>query len=501
MLTYKSLFKKRTGIILLNTAVILVFVYLMYPFVDITKFEGFNSDSAIRLNMISESTPLLENIYAWGDGRCGSILVVISKLSYLIFSPKFILILINILISTFLVLGFSIPIIKGSNMFIFPLSLLFFVTALRFLPTQNSETLLLVTVDLGHRPDLLLFLNAMAFFSVKNFFENKRDYLILTIVSICATWISDMSLFILLSLCLFLSLVDLFKNKKIQLWYWAVFCCTLAVHVLLKGFTPYGSYLYKFATLSQFKSEFVNAIRNLYLICPKFLWIAMLVLNLCFGILYLYLRYKNIKITKIMRFYFRYWVILLIMVFASFSLPFFNDWFYANLMLVRYLAPSLHLLMLCSSVCVCGMLHVTTILKDKRIFFITWSIFSVLLLLFLPAFFSLRSEFINHPLSQKYTSGQVLAQNCDSVLGDYWTSYVYILGGFGRIKTGSLGYDRSRSNLEQVLSESNLCIVESSQNNFREEYRVIDKTLKPRNSEDNPIKLPDGNYFKHYVNI
>lgn len=494
MLKYKNLIKVIKNQWFLSIVFICFFAYLLYPFVDVTKLETFYSDSAVILNMITESTPWKENIYVWHDGRSGSSIFLLSKAFYLLFGPEFVLRFINTLIAIFLAAGFSIPILlKKNKPVFFPVGVIFVLIAIRLLPVQYSELFVRVVMDLGHRPDLLFFLSAAILLSYVNFYEKKTHYWPLAICITIASWINDMALFLFLTLCILFTLIDFYKHKRIEIWYWVIFFAALSSIVILKHLTPYSTQIYQLATFEQFKGNFIKALTNISGIFPKFLWGIMLLLNVLFVIIVQKARTKS----TITQFYLKYWVMLWVLIGVAFILPFFSKWFYSNKVAPRYLVTSLELLILASSVSFVTVTqylirNVRSYLKRNIILII------ILLILILPMMCISRLE-ASKPHSLKYQSGQVLSQNCNAVIGDYSKGYVYIVGGMGKLKTASYDFDRSPTNLQRVLNSSNLCVIEDSEQEFKSAYNVKNTILKPRYAGEMPKTLPDGNYFKHYV--
>jgi len=502
--------------ILWTSLIIILFVYFLYPIIDITKFvgdknsaavTGISSDSALILHMITETTPWQENIFVWGNGRSGSIIFLISKIIYLLASPEFTLRFVNFLLTLVIVLGMSVPIFFKNNKPIFaPIGVLFFISALKTLQAPSREMLMLVTADLVHRPEFIFTLNGAILLSVYNFLNNKKYILPLLLCTIASAWLNYLSIPLLFVLFAVLTLINTTnlanKNshkialKNFELWPWAVLTITILATLALVHLSAHQpTNMFKFATFDMIKTNFAKGVLNLYQIFPIQLWILMLILNI--GFLAAYLKHARHDKTYHNRFYFSYWLCLSALAVVSFVLPFGSEWFYGNLALPRYTVTALHLLILATSVSVVGLLNVVVKNKgDKRMLLLP---LLIILIIIGTTFWQYRSERVTAPQSPQFISGQTLSKNCDGVVGDYWNSYVYGLGGFGKLKTGSYGFDRSRVNLEHVLSLNNLCVVESQAQNFKSNYTILNKTLRPSNNTQNATQLPDGNYYKHYT--
>jgi hypothetical protein len=502
--------------ILWTVLIILFFAYLLYPIIDITKFAGaknssavtgVSSDSALILHMIAETTPWRENVFVWGNGRSGSMIFLISKIVYLLTSPDFTLRFVNFLVTLFIVLGMSVPILFRNKKPIFvPIGVLFFTAALRMLQTPNQEMLMLVTADLVHRPEFILILNGTILLSVYNFLNDKKHILPLLILTIMSAWLNYLTIPLLFVLFVVLTLMDIANLprkdttkmvlKNIKLWPWMVLIITFLATLILVDLSMYKpTNMFKLAAVDVIKTNFAKGILNLYQIFPTQLWILMLLLNI--GFLVAHLKQMQHDKGYQNKFYFRYWLCLSALAVVSFVLPFGSEWFYGNLALPRYTVTALHLLIISTSVSIVGLVNIIAKDKGKRLMLLL--ALSIIIITICAPLLQYRSERVSAPQSPQFRSGQMLAKNCDGIIGSYWNSYVYGLGGFGKLKTGSYGFDRSRVNLERVLNLKDLCVVENQAHDFRSNYTILNKTLKPLNNTQNITQLPDGNYYKHYT--
>jgi hypothetical protein len=493
----------------------------MYPIVDITTFVGshsrgavtsFNSDSAVILNMIAVSSPWRENIFFWGNGYTGSMIFLLGKAFYLLFGPANTITFINLLLAIFIVVGFSVPILtKNDRVIIAPLGLFFFISALHSLPTEHAQMLELITTDLAHRPDFLLLFNGAVYLSVMNFLNKPNHLVILTILAILSSWVNFIAIPLLAALFLLLTLLKFFDNKKrknigglIQTvrntgaWPWVILALTIIMSVFLEKLSPWGiGQVLKTASWDAIKANFIPATRNIYEIFPPYLWIASIIISLFFVILYAHLWLKQGRDNRI-KFYFYCWSGLFSLAIIATIIPFTKSWFYSNIVLPRYTVLGLELFMLSASVGIIGIIHWLTLMIFKNKSNTTRALFVTVIALLLTISIVLPQHVVQKglPKSPQYESGEFIARHCEGVLGNYWNSYVYQLGGFGKLATASYGLDRSRTNLARTLNTTPLCIVENQPQDFNVEYTVWDNKLITTNAD--VVKLPDGNYFRQY---
>ena len=489
---------------------VVVTAFLIYPFVDMTKAVYFNSDSAIVLNMIVENTPLPENIYYWGQARRGNLIFLLAKIYVWILGTAHLLPFITLLLAFSVALGFSVPLIledsdRKLQCLFLPLGFIFLIPS--FIPVPDIHTLEYATLDIAFAPEYLFLLSMVILFALRKFIHSPKGYLSLIIFSALASWINDLTVIFLILLAIAFTGVDVLVKKRIQLWYWGNGVISMGWVALLKNLSPYHSEYLGFATWDQVRSYLGEAIYNLYHFLPSLVWIGIIILNGFFFLLWLYFWLQYERNDGIVTFYFFHWLSLFSLGIFGLIIPLFNGWFYANLAHPRYFVTGVQLLFLASSVSILAIWRIFLIGKRKILF--TLCTMGVLLALFTTLekgshLLRERKEGMFSSTSLIFQSGELLSNSgCEAVIGTYLNSYVYVLGGLGKLKAtvfeGEL--DRSPSNTQKVLNLKNICVIGDTPSAFEPSYSLKDKILIDRADPKGPIRLPDGKFFKPYVTV
>ncbi len=495
---------------LLSSLPVIITTFLIYPFVDPTKAVYFNSDSAIVLNMIVENTPLTENIYYWGQARRGNLICWLAKIYFGILGTTYLLPFITLLLAFSITLGFSVPLFLENpgrkwRFFFLPLGFIFLIPT--FIPFPDINTLEYATLDIAFAPEYLFLLSMTVLLALRKFIHSSKGFLPLMVFSALASWINDLTILFLAILALAFTLVDFLITKRIRMWYWWNGGTSLGLVSLLKNLSPYHSEYLGFATWNQVRPYLGEAIYNLYHFLPPSVWLSVGVLNILFFSLWLYIRFWYRIRDAISIFYFFLWLSLLILGVSGLIIPLFNGWFYANLAHPRYFVTGVQLLFLASSVSMLAIWRIFLIGQRKILFSLCTT--GILLALFTTLekgnhLLKERKEGTFSSTSLTFQSGELLSNSgCEAVIGTYLNSYVYVLGGLGKMKAtvfeGDL--DRSLSNTRNVLNLKNICVVGDTISDFEPFYSLKDKILIDRADPEGPVRLPDGKFFKHYVTV
>ncbi len=482
-----------TNELFISLLFVVFFTYLMYPIADPTKYYRFNSDHALVLYMITEDTPPRESIYLWGQSRYGSLLFLISKFYYIAF-PASTLVFVNIMTVLFTVLGFSVIVFKKKDNFVLlPLGLLFFIFVVKTVAPGNVS-LYELTITTAFRPDFLFTINATILLMLFNFYYKKNWFIPALIFAILSSWINDIALPLLFIICAIFSIFDFIKNRKICAWYWLILSITAIAIVVLKYLSPNKDSVWIFASLEQISANFVFAVSKTFNVIPAYMWIVIV----CLPVYFVWLYFKHDGKDEDVTFYLGHSMLLFILGAAIFVIPFFSDHIYRNNVSPRYFIHGIQLLMLAASVSIVGILVIVR--KNGFLRAVHYSAFALILVLFVPIFFTYRMEMQQRSPSAFYKSGELLIESgCEAVVGEYWLSYGYTIGGLGKLK--ATPYDTrhtSDSNIARILAMKNICVVEKTTKDFKDQYTIRGRTLKVKNSAEKPIKLPDSRYFKHY---
>ncbi|HWP46471.1 MAG TPA: PA14 domain-containing protein [Candidatus Limnocylindrales bacterium] len=495
---------------LLSSLPVIITTFLIYPFVDPTKAVYFNSDSAIVLNMIVENTPLAENIYYWGQARRGNLICWLAKIYFGLLGTTGLLPFITLLLAFSITLGFSVPLFledpgRKWKFFFLPLGFIFLIPT--FIPIPDIHTLEYATLDIAFAPEYLFLLSMTILLALRKFIHSSKGFLPLMVFSALASWINDLTILFLAILAVAFTMVDFFVNKKIRMWYWWNGGISLGGVSLLKNLSPYHAEYLGFATWNQVRPYLGEAVYNLYHFLPLSVWLSIGILHMFFFLLWFYIWFRYRINDAISIFYFFLWLSLLILGVSGLIIPLFNGWFYANLAHPRYFVTGIQLLFLASSVSILAVWRIFLIGQRKILFSLCTT--GILLALFTTLgkgnhLLKERKEEMFLSTSLTFQSGEVLSNSgCEAVIGTYLNSYVYVLGGLGKMKAtvfeGDL--DRSLSNTRNVLNLKNICVVGDTISDFEPFYSLKDKILIDRVDPEGPVRLPDGKFFKHYVTV
>ena len=254
---------------------------------------------------------------------------------------------------------------------------------------------------------------------------------------------------------------------------------------MLKWFSPYSSQYGGLVTPSAIGTGLPLAMTSLGSLLHVSMWV--IVGSVAVLVVVLFWRRRDQMQTRLAR----YWMVAGTVAVAGIVVPILSEWVHANGMHPRYFALAVQLL-LC--VTAAGGAIVTYRLSPRVHVILTAGVLAMCVW----RGYELGAD--RPQRSAVYVSGTELVQaGCEGVVGPYWNSYVYKLGGLAELETtvGPGQLNRSASNDAVVLGKPKICRVAASNSSFSPVWEVRGHNFR-RDESQATFALADGMYVSYY---